>query len=616
MAGLRVPELDWELAVYRGLAALRERWFPSAPAHDPNRVARLDDLPSLRVLAQLVAGEPVRLLPARAEGGLRGVDLLVPVAVDWLATPAENAELIRLRVLLAAAMRRLVRERGAAPPDGEVDRQLQACALATEAAAALIDDLPGLEPAWMRARAACADARPPAVCREDLAVEAARWQALGRGGTPGVAGGVRSPPVPLWGPLVRCETEGAGGAPPGEAMRRPTPTTEADAPPVEAVRVVHLDEKEVEDQVLQHTFEKVETLESFNGTVRDLDGADDLEDQLQALDEVELGSLIRGGDEAHSVLRADLGGGEVPDVEDIQPNEQGIAYDEWDAGRGAWRVGWCTVYPSAFPAQDPAWAAAASQRLAPVVAQVLRRLGVERTRRREVGRRVDGDEIDVDAWIDHHAATRVRRTDTARVWLRKERLLRDVSVTLLLDASLSADAWIANRRTLDITRDAAFVVGEIAATLDDPLQLLAFASSTRHRCRVWRLKAFDEPWGASRARLGAVVPQGYTRIGAALRHAVAMARARPEAQRLVVLLTDGRPTDLDRYEGGYGIADVRMALRRAAADGVVVQAIAVDPGARDTLPSMFGAGAWQVVRRPEELAPAVARVYEAARRVR
>ncbi|HMV68684.1 MAG TPA: hypothetical protein PKA64_17665, partial [Myxococcota bacterium] len=107
MAALRVPELDWELALYRLWAWLRDRLSPPAPRYDPVRVARLDDQPSLRVLAQLVAAEPVRLMPAREEGGLRGADLLVPVAIDLLADPAANAELLRLRVLLAAAMRRL-----------------------------------------------------------------------------------------------------------------------------------------------------------------------------------------------------------------------------------------------------------------------------------------------------------------------------------------------------------------------------------------------------------------------------------------------------------------------------------------------------------------------------
>ena len=84
---------------------------------------------------------------------------------------------------------------------------------------------------------------------------------------------------------------------------------------------------------------------------------------------------------------------------------------------------------------------------------------------------------------------------------------------MLLDVSLSTDAWVANRRVLDVAREAVLVLGEVAHRFADPLQVLAFASHTRNRCRVWTVRDWHEPWALGKARLGALHPQGYTRIG-------------------------------------------------------------------------------------------------------
>ena len=180
---------------------------------------------------------------------------------------------------------------------------------------------------------------------------------------------------------------------------------------------------------------------------------------------------------------------------------------------------------------------------------------------------------------------------------------------MLLDVSLSADAWVDGARVLDVAREAVLVLGEVAHRLGDSLQVLAFASHTRNRCRVWTVRDWGEPWAAGRARLGALHPQGYTRIGPALRHATTEL-ARTEADRkLLLLVSDGKPTDYDRYEGRYGVADVRQALREAEARGVSTHALAVDAVAGAHLPSMLGPGAWHVLPHPRRLPEALTTVY-------
>lgn len=118
-----------------------------------------------------------------------------------------------------------------------------------------------------------------------------------------------------------------------------------------------------------------------------------------------------------------------------------------------------------------------------------------------------------------------------------------------------------------------------------------------------------EPWCLARDRLGALQPQGYTRIGPALRHATAcLSRVRARRRRLL-LHTDGKPPDDDRYEGRDGMADVRQALREARAAGVEVHALAIDRRAREGLPAMFGPGGWTILPRPEALPIALGRAF-------
>jgi nitric oxide reductase NorD protein len=226
-----------------------------------------------------------------------------------------------------------------------------------------------------------------------------------------------------------------------------------------------------------------------------------------------------------------------------------------------------------------------------------------------VGRQFDGEDVDVSALVDAHAAARAGRGDDPRLYLRQQKRRRDFATTVLLDVSLSTDSWVENRRVLDVAREAILVLGEVADELGDRLQLLAFASHTRNRCRVWEVKGWREPWALGRARLGALEPQGYTRIGPALRHATECLAAEPADRRLLLLVSDGKPTDYDRYEGRYGVADVRQALREAERREVCAHALAVDAVARDYLPPMFGPGAWHVLPHADHLPAVLTTVY-------
>ena len=105
----------------------------------------------------------------------------------------------------------------------------------------------------------------------------------------------------------------------------------------------------------------------------------------------------------------------------------------------------------------------------------------------------------------------------------------------------------------------------------------------------------------ARARVGAVKPGYYTRMGAAIRHATQQLSVRPERKRLLMLLTDGKPNDLDLYEGRYGIEDTRHAIHEAHAAGLTPFCVTIDESGHDYLPLLFGQRGYALVHRPEDL---------------
>lgn len=616
-------DLDWELGLFKALRAVWRRFAPDAGLpYDAERAALLAPIQErLRVVASVVAGAAVRVEPARSVGGVRGRDLLLPPHIDLAPEPEANAGIYVLRAAVGGL---IVRQRARVPAD-PLERFWAELRVAEAALRALEQELPAAHTS-LQALVPLLVARRPGELRGRAKLQDGLLMDVLKGrGLPGTgdlretlraapAEGPPCPPCLLWGRLVPVELGGAAavvGPDETEASEDDDPGigTELQAPPTEDLHLV----VKREDQLTElpvHAFEKVETVEAFSGSLRQQDGADELEEHLEALEEVDLSHLIRGGPPVHSIYSAELRlGVDLPDVERIEAGEQGIPYDEWDGRKRRYLKDWCQVYPSPVRAADPGWAVPLLHHNRRLIDRLAREVEARHSRLRPARRQLDGSDVDIDALVDAQATLRAGHSPSRRLYIRRRRPVPELAVTVLLDLSLSADSWVCNRRVLDVTREATLVLGEVAQRVAQPLQVLAFASHTRNKVRVWGVCDWHEPWTTGRARLGALRPQGYTRIGPALRHAAAGLARVDARQRLLLLLTDGKPNDYDRYEGRHGVADVRRAIREAQDRGVHTHALAVDAVARDYLPQMLGPGAWSILPHPDALPEALSRAY-------
>ncbi len=620
MRGPRL-ELDWEEGLFRGLLALWDR-FASGSRPEPSlHAVTLEEMrPRLQVLAQILAGEPIRILESRELGGVRGAELLLPSQIELADSRAENRRLYLVRTAVSAGMRRLTRGRRA--PEG-----LEGELASLEMGAKAVEWLSSLLPRFGEVHAAAVELYLSAPLADDQRTSHARaWEQAKRAALRGerpwddreLVGTLRArvrrkglrPPILIWGawlPALDSSDPGLEGL---HRRANEEIATELAAPRTESLRRVQLDPKEQEDAVLIHTFEKAEALDSYRGGARDLDGADELEAHSKALEEVDLGALIRTSEPTRSLLKGDFNLGlSIPEAADLEGGPAGIPYDEWDQRTRRYRVGWCTVYSAKFEGADVEWRRAVREKHRRLIRDLRRRLERHRSGLRARNRQLDGEDFDLMSVVDAHVSRCAGKSPDPRVYVRRQRHRRDFATTVLVDVSLSSDSWVSNRRVLDVSREAIFVLGEVVDQLGDQLQVLAFASHTRNRCCVWELKGWNDAWSIAAARLGALEPTGYTRIGPALRHATAQLARAAADRRLLLLVSDGKPIDYDRYEGRYGIADIRRAVQEARNRAIVTHALAIDATAKDTLPAQFGPGGWHILSKPDELIAALTTVY-------
>ncbi|MCY7309132.1 MAG: VWA domain-containing protein, partial [Rhodoferax sp.] len=221
-------------------------------------------------------------------------------------------------------------------------------------------------------------------------------------------------------------------------------------------------------------------------------------------------------------------------------------------------------------------------------------------------RQFDGDDVDLEACIEAQADLRAGLPMAQALYRSQKRTKRDMAILLLIDVSGSTDGWVSSgRRVIDVEREALLLVCIALGALGEPYAVQAFSGTGPQAVSVRILKRFDEPYGNHVAtRIAALEPEQYTRAGTAIRHASATLMSEVATQRLLLLLSDGKPNDVDVYEGRYGVEDMRRAVIEAKLQGIEPFCLTVDRHAADYLPDVFGVKQYAMLAKPSNL-PAV-----------
>lgn len=385
--------------------------------------------------------------------------------------------------------------------------------------------------------------------------------------------------------------------------------TEKEGKSKEHATILHVDTKAQEEYTLTHNFEKIETLDTFSGRWRDFDGSDDMDEHSEALQELDLRQLVRVDNPVHSIYKTEfiksLGMADISaDVKTYH-----FAYPEWDEYHKRYKPDFCQIIYDKQLQKNPASADRILKKNKKFVVQMIRNAERYLSDHYVKKRLFTGDEPDLDAVVEAYVDICTGNAPSENVYIAKRKKTKDIAILVLTDCSLSTDGYTNNRRILDIEKEAIIMAAEVWSKMNLCFQIDTFSSRTHSQCFYTTYKAFHENWNDTKDRLGDLQSSGYTRIGAALRHATYLLNNIKADTKWLLLLSDGKPNDFDTYEGNYGIFDIKKAIKEASQKNIHTSAIAIDSGAKYYLPKMFGINGFTILHHPAQLPEALTKFY-------
>lgn len=404
-------------------------------------------------------------------------------------------------------------------------------------------------------------------------------------------------PVPIW---LRLRHRARAGAPAPEATEAPAPAH--GVPTRKDARREERDQANRRDSFIIHRFETIMSwAESLN--INRMVDDDDQDNAAKAAEDQDHLTLSQNMKRAATRLRLSL---------DLSPQDAEnerlagkFTYHEWNRRSGAYMTDHTRVL------ETEAKARADYTPDARLVARVKRQFAPLHPRRVVLPRQIDGEDIDLDALVSSRTDIACGHEGSDRVWQAARPMARDLSVAILMDCSRSTEAAIGDSSVIEVVREAVSALACGIDTAGDRLAIWGFSSLRRDRVFLYRAKTFAEPMSASvMARIGGLTPGHYTRLGAAVRHVSAQLADEAATRRLLLVLTDGKPNDLDHYEGQHGIEDSRMAVREARALQQAVHGVIVDQDGQDWFARIFGRAGFTLLPNPARLPRALPEIYQ------
>ena len=404
-------------------------------------------------------------------------------------------------------------------------------------------------------------------------------------------------PLPIW---LRLRPQGKADKAAPDNTEAPAPAQ--GVPTRKEARREDRDQANRRDSFIVHRFESIMSwAESLN--INRMVDDDDQDNAAKAAEDQDHLTLSQNMKRAATRLRLSLD--LAPQDADHERLAGKFTYPEWNRRTGDYmpdhvRVLEADASPRAEYAPDPR-----------LVARVKRQFAPLHPRRVVLPRQIDGDDLDLDAVVTSRTDVACGHEGSDRVWQSNRPMARDLSVAILMDSSRSTEAALGDTSVIDVAREALSSLAEGIDTAGDRLGIWGFSSLRRDRVFLHRCKTFEDQMSPDvTARIGGLRPGHYTRLGAAIRHVSAQLADEGATRRLLLVLTDGKPNDLDHYEGQHGIEDSRMAVREARALGQAVHGVIVDQDGQDWFARIFGRAGFTLLPRPERLPRALPEIYQ------
>ncbi|MDP2144986.1 MAG: VWA domain-containing protein [Gallionella sp.] len=279
-------------------------------------------------------------------------------------------------------------------------------------------------------------------------------------------------------------------------------------------------------------------------------------------------------------------------------------YPEWDYNSQSYRPDWVSVYEGLHPSGN----AADIERLLTKHAALAKRLKkmldlLKPQDKVRIRYQEEGSELDLDVAIRSLIDYKSGAQPDPRINMSHRNDGRNIAVMLLLDLSESLNEKVqgSGQTILELSQEAVSLLGWAVDKLGDPFAIAGFHSNTRHDVRYLHIKGYSEPWGDEvKGRLAAMEAGYSTRMGAAMRHAGHYLEKQQADKKLMLILTDGEPADIDSKDGRLLIEDARQAVKELDREGIYAYCINLDPKADEYVADIFGKQ-YTIVDKVEQL---------------
>ncbi|TCS72412.1 von Willebrand factor type A domain-containing protein [Sulfuritortus calidifontis] len=267
-------------------------------------------------------------------------------------------------------------------------------------------------------------------------------------------------------------------------------------------------------------------------------------------------------------------------------------YPEWDYHSQTYRPDWVSLYEHLHPKGNAAEIDRLLQKNDALAKRLKRILDLLKPQDKvRIRYQEEGSELDLDVAIRSLIDFKGGATPDPRINMSHKTSGRNIAVSLVLDLSESLNEKVAGseQTILELSQEAVSLLAWAIERLGDPFAISGFYSNTRHDVRFLHIKGYSEGFTDEvKARLAAMEAGWSTRMGAAMRHAAHYLEARPADKKLLLILTDGQPADVDVQDEKLLIEDARRAVRELDQKGIFSYCINLDPKADEYVGEIFG----------------------------
>ncbi len=293
----------------------------------------------------------------------------------------------------------------------------------------------------------------------------------------------------------------------------------------------------------------------------------------------------------------------------IEPGEElkGLPprhYHEWDYNTQSYRPDWVSVYEALHPNGNASDIDKLLEKHAALAKRLKKMLDLLKPQEKvRIRYQEEGSELDLDVALRSLIDYKSGASPDPRINMSHRNDGRNIAVMILLDLSESLNEKAAgcDQTILELSQEAVSLLGWAVEKLGDPFAIAGFHSNTRHDVRYLHIKGYSEPWGDEvKGRLAGMEASYSTRMGAAMRHAGHYLEKQQADKKLMLILTDGEPADIDSRDGRILIEDARQAVKELDQQGIYAYCINLDPKADEYVADIFGKQ-YTIIDRVESL---------------